>query len=162
MTYRGVGFHQDVIILTIPDQVGWRVANVSQNLVDHGFYLARGQYIFDVFLDEVRKSDGPKFAGLIGFLEGPPCFAVSFVVTVFTQVFHPGFGTVNDHQIYVVESQGFYRSMDRLYRFVVRFYFRCQFGGYKKVISVHSTFADTQTNSGLILISLGGINMPVT
>src|SRR5699024_935920 len=86
---------------------------------------------------------------------------VAFSVVAATEII-PRLRSVDEHQIYMVESQLFQGLVDGRYGFVVVFNLRGELRRHEELVPGESGGADTFADTSLVTIGLGGIEVSVT
>ena len=71
------------LAFAVGNQLFRGVADMGQDLVDHGFYGAGFKDIIQILLQEVGKADGADLSVFTGIFQCPPGFPVSFQTAVF-------------------------------------------------------------------------------
>ena len=68
---------------------------------------------------------------------------------------------MDDHQVDVVQAEGFERAVDRCRRLVIGLCLRGQLGGNKEILPAYAAGSDPFADASLILIGLGRIDVAV-
>ena len=163
MGYRRIGLHYDTLRLAIFNKVQGSVGDMAKYLIYHGFDLTAFPKIVNVFSYEVWDSDSSNPAGLIGILQGSPCFSVSFDIAIIRLVdLSPRLRRMDNHHIDIVKPhrcESFVYSGGSLFICLV---FSSYLGGDKNFFSIHPTRTHSFANTFFISICLRCINVAVT
>src|SRR5207302_9266908 len=114
-----VGLNQNAFGSGILDQVEWRGAHVSQDLVDHRFDTSVVEQVVQVGPFEVRNPDGAELTCGMRLFERPPGCEITLEEMLAISKFGPRLRAVDQHQVDLVESQRLQRSVDEAFRFGV-------------------------------------------
>ena len=158
---RRVRLHEDALLLRVLDQLEGRVADVRQDLIDHGLDGAGRQDVVEVGLREVGHADGAELTRRIGLLEGLPRFAVALEVAVVAAELRPRLRAVDDHHVDVVEPHPLKRPVDGRDRLLVRLHLRGQLRGHEHVFPGHAAGTDSFPDAALVGVGLGGVDVAI-
>ena len=156
-----IGLHQNPLRLAEVHQREIRVADVEQDLVDHGLYAAAGQQIFQIVLQKVRYTDDLNLSCRLCILQRTPNLLVFFKITLFHPKFIPRLRRVNDHLVEIGKPHLFQRFVNRLHRCVIGFQLCRHLAGDKQFFPRNAAGAHALSYAPFIAISLSGVNKAI-
>lgn len=158
-----VGFHYDIPLPAVINQIQRTVSHMAENLVHHGFHTASGKDVFKISLKEIGNTDCPQFPGFQSIFKSTPYFPVFFIVAVLRLVYlHPGLGRMNNHHIQISKSHRFQCLFDGFHGGRIAFIFSRYFGCDKDIFPVNAAGADSFSDTTFIAVRLCRINMAVS
>ena len=126
------------------------VEDMGLHLVDHRRDLHKATQVDEPVGVEVGHADGPRLAGLVGFLHGAPG-AVIIVERL-----------VDQQKVHIVAAQVFQRLVDGGFGLLIPAVGDPDFGGQKQLAAGHTAGGDGCAHRILIVVGLGSVDGTVT
>ena len=156
-----VCLHLNALRFTEVHQCQIGVADVQEDLIDHGLYAARTEQVFKIVFQKIGHANDLNLACRLCIFQRTPDLFVFFIISLLHSKLVPRLGRMNDHLVKVVKPHLFQRFINGLCRILVGFQFCRDLAGNEQRFPVNAAGAHALADTALISISLCGVDQAI-